>query len=148
MSLMNGRQLTVRRLNAPLIRCSRFAKVAAEARAIMEQAIASGAAKMPNKTCKHHTCNFVASYGEDYCSKHINGPQTTLSKKLASVCAHCASTFQAGNTRERFCSKECFVSYSPKASKPSRRAPCEYCGKMYSSTNYSRRLCYTCSPKS
>lgn len=145
---MNGAVLTVRRCNAPLIRRPKFTKVASEARAIVEAAIKSGKITVASAICKHHTCNFTASPGQDYCVQH-GGFTSIREPRYEKICCHCGSLFKARQLRIKFCSTKCTLAQEPNK-KMSIELTCQHqeCGKTFKSVRYTRKFCYTCAPKS
>ena len=80
MSWHNGAVLTVRRLQAPLIRVSKFTKVAAEAKEIMEKAIAAGLAKPAHgveSKCARKQCVRPRVPGSTLCQAHFEAMTST-----------------------------------------------------------------------
>lgn len=146
MSWINGAVLTVRRSNAPLIRCSKFTRVAGEAKEIMAAALASGAAGYRTLPCQKQHCKDTADPGESYCAYHLGRKNKPLEKRFSGTCKQCGEAFESAREDAIFCSKKC-VSTWHSHNRTQVKKTCVKCGRWFAMSR-PRLHCYRCKPKS
>jgi hypothetical protein len=146
MSWMNGAVLTVRRSNAPLVRCSKFTKVASEAKEIIAAAIKRGAVGFRQAQCQKQHCKYDSQPGNIYCLHHLQMEKVTLPKNYEVTCKNCGTVFFATRLRSCFCKRQCLSQWHAKQPKVPVMKNCVKCNRFFKTSKKSRITCYRCSP--